>query len=52
MSSRLLDNLILDLRDNLGATVVVVSHELASIFAIGNNSVFPGRGVPNHDCER
>jgi phospholipid/cholesterol/gamma-HCH transport system ATP-binding protein len=26
--------------DNLGATVVVVSHELASIFAIGNNSVF------------
>src|SRR3984885_5113384 len=40
LSSRLLDNLILDLRDNLGATVVVVSHELASIFAIGNNSVF------------
>jgi phospholipid/cholesterol/gamma-HCH transport system ATP-binding protein len=28
------------LRDHLGATVVVVSHELASIFAIGNNSVF------------
>jgi phospholipid/cholesterol/gamma-HCH transport system ATP-binding protein len=40
LSSRLLDNLILDLRDNLGATFVVVSHELASIFAIGNNSVF------------
>jgi phospholipid/cholesterol/gamma-HCH transport system ATP-binding protein len=40
ISSRLLDNLILDLRDNLGATVVVVSHELASIFAIGDNSVF------------
>jgi len=40
ISSRLLDNLIRDLRDSLGATVVVVSHELASIFAIGNNSVF------------
>jgi phospholipid/cholesterol/gamma-HCH transport system ATP-binding protein len=40
ISSRLLDGLILELRDSLGATVVVVSHELASIFAIGNNSVF------------
>src|SRR4029077_5209604 len=40
ISSRLLDDLILELRDNLGSTVVVVTHELASIFAIGNNSVF------------
>jgi phospholipid/cholesterol/gamma-HCH transport system ATP-binding protein len=40
ISSRLLDELILELRDSLGATVVVVTHELASIFAIGNNSVF------------
>ena len=40
ISSRLLDDLILELRDSLGATVVVVTHELASIFAIGNNSVF------------
>src|SRR6266498_2852573 len=40
ISSRLLDDLILELRDNLGATVVVVTHELASIFTIGNNSVF------------
>jgi phospholipid/cholesterol/gamma-HCH transport system ATP-binding protein len=40
ISSRLLDDLILELRDNLGATIVVVTHELASIFAIGNNSVF------------
>jgi phospholipid/cholesterol/gamma-HCH transport system ATP-binding protein len=40
ISSRLLDDLILQLRDSLGATVVVVTHELASIFAIGNNSVF------------
>ena len=33
-------DLILQLRDSLGATVVVVTHELSSIFAIGNNSVF------------
>ena len=40
ISSHLLDELILELRDSLGATIVVVTHELASIFAIGNNSVF------------
>jgi len=40
ISSKLLDDLILELRDSLGATVVMVTHELASIFAIGGNSVF------------
>ena len=40
ISSRLLDDLILELRDSLGATIVIVTHELASIFAVGNNSVF------------
>ncbi len=40
VSAKRLDDLILQLRDSLGATVVVVTHELASIFAIGNNSVF------------
>ena len=40
ISSRLLDDLILHLRDSLGSTIVIVTHELASIFAIGNNSVF------------
>jgi phospholipid/cholesterol/gamma-HCH transport system ATP-binding protein len=40
ISSHLLDDLIVQLRDNLGATVVIVTHELASIFAIGNNSIF------------
>ena len=40
ISAHLLDDLILELRDSLGATLVVVTHELASIFAIGNNSVF------------
>lgn len=40
VSAKLLDDLIRSLRDNLGATVVMVTHELASIFAIGTNSVF------------
>ena len=40
VTSRLLDDLILELRANLGTTVVIVTHELASIFAIGDNSVF------------
>jgi phospholipid/cholesterol/gamma-HCH transport system ATP-binding protein len=40
ISARLLDDLILELRDSLGATVVIVTHELKSIFAIGTNSIF------------
>jgi len=40
VSAKRLDDLILQLRDSLDATVVVVTHELASIFAIGSNSVF------------
>ena len=40
VSAQRLDDLILELRDSLGTTVVVVTHELASIFAIGDNSVF------------
>ncbi|MCU0725775.1 MAG: ATP-binding cassette domain-containing protein [Planctomycetes bacterium] len=40
ISARLLDDLILEIRESLGATIVIVTHELASIFAIGNNSVF------------
>ncbi len=40
ISSRLLDELILELQASLGSTAVVVTHELASIFTIGNNSVF------------
>jgi phospholipid/cholesterol/gamma-HCH transport system ATP-binding protein len=40
ISSRRLDDLILELRQSLGMTIVVVTHELASIFAVGDNSVF------------
>jgi len=40
LSSRRLDDLILELRDALGATVIVVTHELASIFAIADSALF------------
>jgi phospholipid/cholesterol/gamma-HCH transport system ATP-binding protein len=40
ISSRLLDELIVQLKDSIGATVVMVTHELPSIFAISNNSVY------------
>lgn len=40
LSSRRLDDLIMRLRDALHSTIVIVTHELASIFAVANNSVF------------
>ena len=40
ITSRRLDVVILQVRDSLGATVVVVTHELASIFAIADRAVF------------
>lgn len=40
VSSKLLDDLILELNRSTGATVVVVTHELPSIFAIAKSSVF------------
>src|SRR5215510_1536908 len=40
ISSKMLDDLILSLRDSLGATVVMVSHELPSIFGIGDDCIF------------
>jgi phospholipid/cholesterol/gamma-HCH transport system ATP-binding protein len=40
ITSSLLDDLILQLRDSLGTTMVMVTHELPSIFAIGDDSVF------------
>jgi phospholipid/cholesterol/gamma-HCH transport system ATP-binding protein len=44
ISSRLLDELILELRESLGATIVVVSHDLASIFTIADKSIFLDSG--------
>jgi phospholipid/cholesterol/gamma-HCH transport system ATP-binding protein len=40
ISSKHLDDLILELRDSLGATVVMVTHELPSIFAVADKAVF------------
>ena len=40
VSSKLLDDLLLELQESIGITMVVVTHELDSIFAIGNNAVF------------
>jgi phospholipid/cholesterol/gamma-HCH transport system ATP-binding protein len=40
VSAAMLDELILQLKENLGMTIVIVTHELASIFAIGGNSIF------------
>jgi phospholipid/cholesterol/gamma-HCH transport system ATP-binding protein len=40
LSSRRLDDLILELRDGLGTTIVLVTHELPSIFELGDNAIF------------
>jgi phospholipid/cholesterol/gamma-HCH transport system ATP-binding protein len=40
VSAKMLDDLMLQLRDTLGATLVIVTHELASIFAVGTNALF------------
>lgn len=40
ISSRLLDELIVQIKESMGATVVMVTHELPSIFAIATNSVY------------
>ena len=40
ISSKRLDDLILELRDGLGATIVMVTHELPSIFAVADKAIF------------
>jgi phospholipid/cholesterol/gamma-HCH transport system ATP-binding protein len=40
VNARRLDRLIVELRDSLNATVVIVSHELSSILSIGDYCVF------------
>lgn len=40
ITSARLDDLILNLRDGLGATIVIVSHELPSLFSIADDGIF------------
>lgn len=40
VSSKLLDDLILDINKSLGTTIVIITHELSSIFAIGRDAIF------------
>lgn len=40
ITSKLLDDLIVQLRDSMGATIVMVTHELPSLLSIGTNSIF------------
>jgi len=40
LTARRLDELIMALRDSLGATVVVITHDIASILTIGTNSIY------------
>ena len=40
LSSKQLDDLLLELKDSMGITMVVVTHELDSIFSIANNAIF------------
>jgi len=40
ISSARLDDLILQLRDSLGTTLVIITHELASIFTIGDHCIY------------
>lgn len=40
VSSKNLDDLILEINKSLGTTIIVVTHELPSLFTIGKNSIF------------
>lgn len=40
LNSKHLDDLILEIRESLGATILVVTHELASIFRIADHAIF------------
>jgi phospholipid/cholesterol/gamma-HCH transport system ATP-binding protein len=40
VSAKLLDDLIMQLRDSFGTSAVIVTHELASILSIADNSIF------------
>jgi len=45
VTSRKLDELVLQVRDTFGTTIVIVSHELASIFGIADRVIMLERGA-------
>src|SRR5262249_35918889 len=45
VTSRKLDELIVEVRETFGTTIVVVSHELASIFGIADRVIMLDRGA-------
>ena len=59
VSAKMLDDLIIEINQSLGATVMIVTHELPSIFAIANNAIFldvstrtaAATGSPQHMLE-
>jgi phospholipid/cholesterol/gamma-HCH transport system ATP-binding protein len=40
ITSKRLDELIVELRDSIGATIIMVTHELPSILSIGSKAIF------------
>lgn len=40
VAAKRLDDLILELRDSLGTTIIMVTHELESIFSMSDNAIF------------
>lgn len=44
LTARRLDELILEIRENLQTTIVLVTHELASIFTVGTDAIFLDAG--------
>ena len=40
VTARNLDRLIVELRDTLGSTLVIVTHDLDSIFAVGTEAIY------------
>jgi len=51
VSSKHLDNLILEINKILGTTIVVVTHELSSLFNIGKNSIFLDSSIKTISAE-
>lgn len=51
ISSKRLDDLILEINKSLGTTIIVVTHELPSLFAIGTNSVFLDNTIRTYSAQ-